>query len=166
MKKIKLVPNFFRNFLLIITMTRAEQKALKAAKEEEFIKSIEGKSIHMEEKDQFRKTQKWINFRKEMGIAGVKKFKNGKEKPIPAVDYISHKKLGKRYNCHHLRLDSKFYTDLDPEYFICLNPGMHDDVVHYLYSLACEDRSVLDRLMEVINKMGELNDWKDVKDFD
>lgn len=37
--------------------------------------------------------------------------------------------------------------------------------LHWLYSLACEDRSVLDRLMEVINKMGELNNWKEVKDF-
>ena len=147
-------------------MTRAEQKALKIQKENEFIESIKGKRINQDEKNKFRKTTPWLNARKEKEVAGYKVFKNGKKRPIRNVDYITKKPLGKRWNLHHIDLNPAHYTDLNPELLIPLNPGMHDDVLHYLYSLMCKDRTVLDRLIEVLNKMGEVNNWKDVGDFE
>ena len=146
-------------------MTREQQKQKKLEEELSFVQSIKDKIINGEEKNKFRTTSIWKNFRNMFYIIGEKILKNGKKKEIIGVDYISHKPLSKRFNLHHLLLDPAKYTELNENNFIPLNPQMHDDVVHYLYSLMCKDREVLNRLSEVIYKMGEINNWKDIKDF-
>ena len=130
-------------------MTRQEQKYIKSCKEKQFVESIKGQKIDGKTKAEFRKTEIWKNFRKLF---------DGK------IDYITQKKLPKKYNLHHMKLDSRFYTDLNEDNFQPMLNSVHD-FIHWLYGYYRKDKLILDRIKEILDKMVLLNDGKDVKDF-
>lgn len=130
-------------------MTRAELKLLKLKKEEEFIKSIKGKKITSKEKDMFRSTTCWKEFRARFA---------------KLVDPITLRKLPKRFQLHHCDLNPEHYTDLVFDNFFPFNGSTHD-IVHYLYGYYRKDKDVLKRLKRVLDKMVELNDGKDISDY-
>ncbi len=132
-------------------MTRQEQREEKLRKEQEFIDSIKGKHIDGKIKELFRRTSVWNNFRKYL-----------KEKR--KVDALTGRKLTKTWNNHHVRFDSKFYTDLDEEYFMCFNNQMHD-LVHICVSETIKNPNFLDKLKEIVEWHIKVNDGKDVRDF-
>lgn len=149
-------------------MTREEQKQLKAEKERQFLESIKDKPLTMEEKSKFRETTPWINFRHDCYIDHIetKVLKSGevRQKEIVANDPLTLRPLNKNYQLHHCDLDNKNYTNLERSHFLALNPQSHD-VLHWVYSEQCKDPKFLERLISAVNLMGELNDWKDVKDY-
>lgn len=92
----------------------------------------------------FRRTKIWKNFRQKMFDK-----QNGK-------DYITGKKLYKRFNVHHCNMSVDDYDKLDEENFVALNSQMHD-TVHILFRYYKNDKTVLEKLKEVLDKMCELN---------
>lgn len=132
-------------------MTRQEQREQKLKKEQDFLKSIEGKYLNQQEKSKFRETTKWKNFRKRL-----------KEKR--KVDAITGRKLTKTWNCHHERFDSRLYTELNEEYFLCLNNQMHD-LLHVCVSETIKNPLFMKKLSEVVDYHIKLNNNKDVRDF-
>ena len=132
-------------------MTRAEQKKEKLKKEQEFIKSCKGKYLNQQEKSKFRETTFWKEFRK-----GLKEKRK--------VDAITGRKLTKTWNCHHERFDSRLYTDLNDDYFLCLNNQMHD-LLHVCVSETIKNPQFMKRLSEVVYYHIRLNNNKDVRDF-
>lgn len=135
--------------LYIYSMTRKEQKALKLQKEKLFIESLKSRYISGKEKDKFRTTDYWKEFRK--------RFAN-------LIDPITLRKLPKRFQLHHCDLNPEHYTDLKFDNFVPLTGKTHD-IVHYLYGYYRKDKDVLKRLKRILDKMVELNDGKDVKDY-
>ena len=132
-------------------MTRLEQKLIKEQKEKLFIESIKNKKIDGKQKAEFRKTTIWNNFRKKL-------FSERK------IDALTHKKLSKKFNTHHMKLSPEFYTELNEDWFELLGSSSHD-IVHYLYGYYRKDKEILVRLKNILDKMVELNDGKDIKDF-
>lgn len=97
------------------------------------------------EKTKFRSTAKWKKFRLEM-----KKRQQG-------LCFITHKKLLKGANLHHLDLNPEHYEDISKkDNFIFLNKSMHD-VVHTLYRYYIKDKEVIYRLKYILDKMVEIN---------
>lgn len=101
------------------------------------------------DKATFRRSKVWKDFRIKM-------------KQIYKVDCITHKPLSKRFQLHHLDLDSTHYTNLDMNNFVCTNPQSHE-IIHILYSRYIKDPQSLDRLVDLIKRMAELNQYKDVR---
>ena len=132
-------------------MTREEQRYLKECKEKQFIEFIKGKKIDGKQKAEFRTTKFWTEFRKRL-------FNERK------VDYLTHRKLQKKYNLHHMRFDSSIYTELDEKFFRCYNSNSHD-VLHWCVSETIKDSTFMQRLTEEVNLHIEINNGKDVKDF-
>lgn len=146
-------------------MTRQERKQFLLQEELKKIESLKGVCIHKEEKNWFRTTHTWKDFRETFRYDGEKEFKNGKKKPIKAKDPFTGNDLAKSFQLHHMDLDPKNYTELNPEHFLGCNPNTHD-LIHDIYTQYCKDPSSLDRLVDIIKKMYEINQGKDVKDFD
>ena len=130
-------------------MTRQEQREQKLKREQDFLKSIEGKYLNQQEKSKFRETTKWKNFRN--------LFKGAK-------DPITLRKLPKRFNLHHLCLNPREYSNLRKDYFAPHNSQMHD-VVHYLYGFYRNDKDILKRLKKELDRKIEINDGKDICDY-
>lgn len=96
-------------------------------------------------KTKFRSSAKWKKFRH---------FMNVRQK---GLCYISQKKLRKGSVLHHCDLNEKHYEDLSkPENFVFLNKSFHD-VIHTLWRYYKDDPNVITRLIEVLDKMKELN---------
>ena len=96
-------------------------------------------------KSKFRSSAKWKKFRHFMNV------KQG------GLCYVTHKKLLKAANLHHLDLNEKHYEDLsNPENFVFINKSIHD-VIHVLWRYYEKDPLVLDRLKEVLERMKILN---------
>ena len=132
-------------------MTRQEQREEKLRKEQEFINSIKGKHIDGKIKELFRRTSVWNNFRKEL-------------KAERKVDYLTGRKLTKTSNCHHMRFNSKFYTDLDKKFFRTYNNQIHD-LVHLCVTETIKNPEFMKKLTDEVNLHIEINDGKDVRDF-
>lgn len=132
-------------------MTRKELQLEKAKKEKAFLESIKNKYLNQQEKTKFRETSVWKEFRK-----------NLKEKR--KVDAITGRKLTKTWNCHHERFDATLYTDLDENYFLCLNNQMHD-LLHICVSETIKNPDFMKKLTQIVNYHIKLNNGKDVKDF-
>lgn len=104
------------------------------------------------EKSKFRNRKPWKLFR-----ARLKKERK--------VDELTHSRLSKTFNLHHLILTDKeeIYTDLThPENYMCLNPQSHD-MLHLCYDNARRDPEFMDRLNKAVERMLELNDSTNVK---
>ena len=121
----------------------------KEKEEKEFIESIRGKAISGQEKSKFRLTSIWKKFRK--------RFK-GK------LDPITLKPVVKGFQLHHMDLNPMNYTVLKTSNFVALNGTTHD-IVHYLYGYYRHDKKILTRLKKVLDKMIELNDGRDIRDY-
>lgn len=95
-------------------------------------------------KAKFRQTKEWKEFRKRIFDR-----QNGK-------DVITGKKLYKGYNCHHLNMDADNYDKLIEENFIAVNKNTHE-TLHFLFRYYKNDKDVLDRIKQILDKMEELN---------
>lgn len=74
------------------------------------------------------------------------------------LDPITLGKLSKTCNLHHLDLMEENYNKIDnKDNFILLNKMTHE-MVHWVYKYQSKDENFIDRLMEVINKMIEINE--------
>ena len=97
------------------------------------------------QKKKFRNSSKWLRFRKHI----ANKFDN--------KDAISGYPLRKGWNLHHCLLDNSKYEDISNEdNFVPLNKQLHE-TLHICYRYQSLDRGFMDRLMEVVNRMIELN---------
>lgn len=86
-----------------------------------------------------------------------KAFRHKKNVEQKGLCYLTHKKLLKGANLHHLDLNADHYEDVsDPTHFVFLNKQAHD-AVHFLYRYYVKDPSILDRLKEILDRMVELN---------
>ncbi len=132
-------------------MTRKEIHERKLQREQELISSLKGKKITGKEKDLFRTTSVWKEFRNRL-------------KAERKVDALTGRKLTKTWRCHHERFDSRLYLDLDERYFLCLNNQMHD-VVHICVSETIKDPEFMNRLSEIVQFHIKINEGKDIKDF-
>ena len=96
-------------------------------------------------KRNFRNSKKWKDFRHK---------KNVEQK---GLCFITHKKLPKGATLHHLDLDDSHYSDISkPENFVYLCKSMHE-VIHTIWRYYKNDPEVIDRIIEVLEKMRELN---------
>ena len=96
-------------------------------------------------KKKFRNSSKWLKFRKHI----ANKFDN--------KDVISGYPLRKGWNLHHLLLDNTKYEDITNEdNFIPLNKFSHK-FVHWIYRYYEKDRTIMDRLKNILDRMLELN---------
>lgn len=66
--------------------------------------------------------------------------------------FITLKKLGKKYNCHHLDQRIENYEVLNDERFVNLGLTMHD-IVHFIWRYYQKDHSIIDRLKQVLDMM-------------
>ena len=95
-------------------------------------------------KAKFRASKEWREFRKIMFYK-----QNGK-------DIITGKKLYKCYNVHHLDMSADNYDKLIEENFIAVNKNTHE-ALHFLFRYYKNDKDILNRIKQVLEKMTELN---------
>ena len=105
------------------------------------------KKRHVEnQKEKFRKSKEWKEFRGRMA------------KLFNHRDYITGRKLVKGFNVHHMRTeqDAENYQDIShEEEFIPLNSYCHK-MLHYLFVFYQKDQTIIDRLKEILDKMCDL----------
>lgn len=93
----------------------------------------------------FRGSKKWKTFRHNMVVE------------CDSKDVVTGKKLIKGFECHHMDLDADNYENLDnKDNFVCLNKQTHK-MVHFLYTYYKKDKNIVKRLVEVLDKMVEIN---------
>ena len=95
-------------------------------------------------KAKFRQSKEWKEFRKRMFEK-----QNGK-------DIITGKKLCKGYHVHHLDMSAENYDQLIEENFIAVNKQTHE-TIHTLFRYYRDDKDILNRIKQVLDKMVELN---------
>ena len=95
-------------------------------------------------KAKFRQSKEWKEFRKTRFDK-----QDGK-------DTITGKKLYKGYNVHHLSMDAETYDKLIEENFIAVNKTTHE-TIHALFRYYKNDKDILNRIKQVLDKMVELN---------
>ena len=106
--------------------------------------------MNKKERQKFRRSSKWKKFR-----LLIRKMHKGK-------DYITHKVLTRSWNLHHMCMNPDKYNDISNcDMFIPLNKNTHE-FLHWLYALWIVDNSVLTRLANVLSKMRECNDTKNI----
>ena len=93
------------------------------------------------EKQKFRRTSTWSNFRQKIRRKYNKK------------DYLTGKDLTRTWNLHHLDMDDRHYTDLSEDgKFVPLNKDTHK-FVHWLFRIYRHDKDVLRRLKIIMDLM-------------
>ena len=95
-------------------------------------------------KAKFRATKVWKEFRKR-----IFNKQDGK-------DIITGKKLYRGYNVHHLDMSAENYDQLIEENFIAVNKQTHE-TIHTLFRYYRDDKDILNRIKQVLDKMVELN---------
>lgn len=100
---------------------------------------------NQKQKSKFRRSKQWAEFREEM-----KAYQDGK-------DYITQGRLPKGWNLHHANLNPEAYEKLNTTDFFCLGGQCHD-FIHWLYRYYRKDRSVIERLQRVLERMFELSE--------
>ena len=98
-------------------------------------------------KEKFRKSKEWKEFRAKMAIKANH------------MDFITGRKLVKGFNVHHMKTDQdpETYQDISNEdNFMALNSYCHK-MLHYLFIFYKNDKGILERLKEVLDKMLELS---------
>ena len=94
------------------------------------------------ERNNFRKRKAWTDFRST--------FKK-------EHDALTGSKLSKRFNLHHLDMNSENYDNIsNRENFLPLNSKSHE-CVHFLFEYYKKDPAILNRLKTILDKMVELN---------
>jgi hypothetical protein len=100
------------------------------------------------EKNEFRKSRPWREFRHEMEGLSL------------GIDALTCKPLHNGWNLHHKDLRHEHYKDLSPENFCCLNSKSHE-AIHFLYPYYKKDKFILERLKKILDEMEALeNDSK------
>jgi hypothetical protein len=97
-------------------------------------------------KEEFRKSDEWLDFRKKIAESFANK------------DPITGKRLAKGFNVHHMRTnqDLEGYCDLSKEdEFVPLNRYTHK-LLHYLFTYYKKDKDILDRVKDALDRMCEL----------
>lgn len=95
-------------------------------------------------KTRFRRSAKWLKFRKQL-------------KKQQRTDPITGSALSVTANCHHLCLAPEKYEDIsDPSNFVMLNKTSHD-TVHFLYNAHQGWRRALLALASILKRMDRLN---------
>lgn len=103
-------------------------------------------SARQKKKRDFRASKKWKDLRHKKNIE-----QNGK-------DPITGKRLYSGANLHHLDLDESHYTDLSNEdNFILLNKMTHS-FTHWIFPYYKNDREVLTRLKDLLDRMVDINE--------
>ena len=97
-----------------------------------------------DKKSKFRASKEWKEFRKRI-------FDKQEGK-----DVITGKKLYKGYNVHHCDMSEANYDKLIEENFIAVNKNTHE-VLHFLFRYYKNDKDVLNRMKQILDKMIELN---------
>lgn len=92
------------------------------------------------EKTKFRSTTKWRKWREHM------------EEVAGKIDYVTHKKLYKTWNLHHLDESIENYQVLEEGRFVALNHQTHE-MVEWLWKYYRKDPDVIERLREVMIRM-------------
>jgi hypothetical protein len=93
------------------------------------------------------------NFR---ATAAWKKFKN-RLKANRKVDALTLKPLRAGWNCHHMDLADRNYTDLSDEtHFLTLNKMSHE-VLHAILRYALADPDYLKRLEKIVEEHRKIN---------
>ena len=106
-------------------------------------------------KAKFRSSKSWKLFRHKISV--WKLFRHKISVKQKGLDYITHAKLRKMSNLHHMDLNEKNYTNLDNEdNFIFCNHNTHC-WIHEIYTYYKKDPEVLERLKEVLDRMVEIN---------
>ena len=95
-------------------------------------------------KAKLRQSKEWREFRKKIFDK-----QDGK-------DIITGKKLYKGYNVHHFDMSAENYDKLIEENFVALNKQTHE-ALHFLFRYYQKDKTILDRLKTVLDRMNELN---------
>ena len=95
-------------------------------------------------KAKFRASKEWREFRKRIFDKQERK------------DAITGKKLYKGFNCHHLDMSADNYDKLIEENFIAVNKTTHE-TIHALFRYYKNDKDILNRIKQVLEKMTELN---------
>lgn len=95
-------------------------------------------------KSKFRASKEWKTFRIKVAEKQDKK------------DIITGKPLIKGYNCHHLDMSPENYDSLTEENFIAVNKATHE-ALHFLFRYYKNDKDILNRIKQVLDKMVELN---------
>lgn len=97
-----------------------------------------------DKKAKFRCTKIWKDFRKKIFDK-----QNG-------LDIITGKRLYKGWTLHHIDMSIENYDKLDEEKFIAINKSTHE-VIHTLFRYYKNDKTILSRLEQILEKMDELN---------
>ena len=97
-----------------------------------------------EKKSKFRQSKEWKAFRIKIAEKQDKK------------DIITGKPLIKGYNVHHCDMSPENYDSLTEENFIAVNKATHE-ALHFLFRYYKNDKDVLNRIKQVLDKMVELN---------
>ena len=96
------------------------------------------------EKTKFRRSSKWLRFRKSM-------------KAEQKFDPVTGSRLGPTCNVHHLDLNEDNYKDLgNRENFVCLNTQTHE-VVHWLWQAHGGWRNAVYGLIRILRRLEQLN---------
>lgn len=89
-----------------------------------------------------------------------KTFRHNKYVEQSGMDPITLRKLRKGCNCHHLKVtnDEDEYRDMShPDHFMVLNNATHD-CVHFLFPYYRQDKKIIERLTECLERMVELSE--------
>lgn len=103
-------------------------------------------------KRSFRKTKIWAELR------------DMKRKEQNNLDPVTHQKLVKSANLHHLSLYPDNYDNPDPSRYILLNPATHE-LVHRLFDMSIYETEN-PTLTEILKRMYEINkkEWPNFKE--
>lgn len=91
-------------------------------------------------KDKVRRSKEWKELRKK-----IQSQYNGK-------DPITNSNLYKGFNVHHLDMSIENYDNLSIERFVPLNKKTHD-MIHFLYRYYLNDKNILERIKELLERM-------------
>ena len=95
-------------------------------------------------KRNFRNTSVWKKFKSHL-------------KTERKVDALTNKPLRAGWNCHHMDLNDKNYTDLtDETHFLTLNKMSHD-MLHTILRYALTDPGFMERLEKIVEEHKKIN---------
>lgn len=106
------------------------------------MKKSKGKNQYL--KSKLRQTKEWRQFRIDI------------EDYYDGIDYLTHKKLLKGWNNHHMDMRVENYCNLVVDRFRPFNKSSHD-LIHVLYRYYIKEPEILERLKEILDDMIRMN---------
>lgn len=97
------------------------------------------------DRNEFRQSQEWKNFRENKAIEQ------------DYLDFVTGEPLTDNWNLHHLDLNQSHYFDIsDPSHFVALNKTTHN-IIHRLFLEDWEKQVLDEKEVYILSKMKELN---------